>query len=250
MARPQWWQTSTIRKARSTRSSPRPSLRSRISRLSRRPFSGQDDRIIALVDDVRAAANAFTTTLNDADAILKAVKPEQVTTIVDSVASVTGGLSDQKGSIDEMILSARNAAANVEKITDDLSKRTPDVDQIITDAKEMTSTLNATSVRIQGIVDKVGTMVEGDGEGLIVEATKAATAIRKVAVAFESRADSIASGLSKFANQGSSDFSAAMSQVNRTLVSIQRAVESFDRNPNRIIFGGEGVPTYSGGRRR
>jgi phospholipid/cholesterol/gamma-HCH transport system substrate-binding protein len=211
---------------------------------------GQDDRIIELVDDVRAAANAFTTTLNDADAILKAVKPEQVTTIVDSVANVTGGLSDQKGSIDEMILSARNAAANVEKITDDLSKRTPDVDQIITDAKEMTSTLNATSVRIQGIVDKVGTMVEGDGEGLIVEATKAATAIRKVAVAFESRADSIASGLSKFANQGSSDFSAAMSQVNRTLVSIQRAVESFDRNPNRIIFGGEGVPTYSGGRRR
>lgn len=211
---------------------------------------GQDDRIIELVDDVRAAANAFTTMLNDADAILKAVKPEQVTTIVDSVANVTGGLSDQKGSIDEMIMSARNAAANVEKITDDLSKRTPDVDQIITDAKQMTTTLNETSTRIQGIVDKVGTMVEGDGEGLIVEATKAATAIRKVAVAFESRADSIAGGLSNFATQGSADFRAAMSQVNRTLVSIQRAVESFDRNPNRIIFGGEGVPTYSGGRRR
>ncbi len=211
---------------------------------------GEDDRIVALVDDVREAANAFTTTLNDADTILKAVKPDQVTKIVDSVADVTGGLSDQKESIDAMIASARNAAANVEKMSEDLSKRTPDVDQIITDAKQMTATLNATSVRVQSIVDQVGTMVDGDGEGLIKEATKAATAIRKVAEAFESRAGSIANGLSKFANQGSSDFSAAMSQVNRTLVSIQRAVESFDRDPSRVIFGGDNVPTYSGGRRR
>lgn len=211
---------------------------------------GEDDRIVALVDDVRSAAKAFTQTLADADGILKAVDPDQVSNIVGSVANVTGGLSENKDSIDAMIASARNAAANVEKMTNDLSKRTPDVDQIITDAKEMTSTLNATSVRIQGIVDQVGTMVEGDGEGLIVEATKAATAIRKVAEAFESRADSIAGGLSKFATQGSADFVAAMSQVNRTLVSIQRAVESFDRNPNRVIFGGESVPTYTGGHRR
>ncbi|WP_346894495.1 MlaD family protein [uncultured Roseibium sp.] len=211
---------------------------------------GEDDRIVGLVDDVRAAANAFTQTLTDADGILKAVDPDQVSTIVGSVANVTGGLSENKESIDAMIASARTAAANVEKMTNDLSQRTPDVDQIITDAKQMTATLNATSTRIQGIVDQVGTMVEGDGEGLIVEATKAATAIRKVAEAFESRADSIAGGLSKFANQGSADFVAAMSQVNRTLVSIQRAVESFDRNPNRILFGGEAVPTYTGGGHR
>lgn len=211
---------------------------------------GEDDRIIALIDDLRLAASVFTETLASADGLMKAVDPQQVSEIVGSVANVTGGISNQRETIDQLILSARDAAANVEKITADLSKRTPDVDQIITDAKQMSATLNATSVRIQGIVDQVGTMVEGDSEGLIQEATKAATAIRKVAVAFESRADSIAGGLSKFANQGSADFAAAMAQVNRTLVSIQRAVESFDRNPNRIIFGGEDVPTFNGARRR
>jgi len=210
----------------------------------------EDDRIIALVDDVRVAAEQFTQTLKGADGILRAVDPQKVSSIVGSVETVTGGLSGQKDSIDQMIVSARTAAQNVEKMTADLQKRTPDVDQIISDAKEMTATLNATSVRVQSIVDQVGTMVEGDGEGLIVEATKAATSIRKVASAFESRADSIAGGLSKFANQGSSDFAAAMSQINRTLVSIQRAVENFDRSPNRIIFGGDEVPTYTGGRRR
>ncbi|WP_153768382.1 MCE family protein [Labrenzia sp. CE80] len=210
----------------------------------------EDDRIIALVDDVRVAAEQFTQTLKGADDVLRAVDPQKVSSIVGSVETLTGGLSGQKESIDQMIVSARTAAQNVEQMTADLQKRTPDVDQIISDAKEMTATLNATSVRVQSIVDQVGTMVEGDGEGLIVEATKAATSIRKVASAFESRADSIAGGLSKFANQGSSDFAAAMSQINRTLVSIQRAVENFDRSPNRIIFGGEDVPTYTGGRRR
>jgi phospholipid/cholesterol/gamma-HCH transport system substrate-binding protein len=211
---------------------------------------GEDDRIVALVDNVREAADQFTQTLRDADGILQAVDPQKVANIVGSVETVTGGISDQKQSIDDMILSAKAAAQNVEKMTSDLQARTPDVNQIISDAKEMTATLNATSVRVQSLVDQVGTMVEGDGDGLIVEATKAATSIRKVADAFESRADSIAGGLSKFANQGSADFAAAMAQVNRTLVSIQRAVENFDRNPNRVIFGGDDVPTYTGGRRR
>ena len=211
---------------------------------------GQDDRIVALVDNVRAAADQFTQTLKEADGILKAVDPQKVASIVGSVENVTGGLSRNTQSIDEMIASARSAAQNVEKMTSDLEKRRPDVDQIISDAKEMTATLNATSMRVQGIVDQVGTMVEGDGDGLVQEATKAARSIRKVAAAFENRADSIAGGLSKFANQGTADFAAAMAQINRTLVSIQRAVDNFDRSPNRVIFGGEDVPTYNGGRRR
>lgn len=211
---------------------------------------GEEDRIIALIDDLRVAASQFTETLASADGVISAIEPERVANIVGSVEDVTGGLAGQRESIDQIIISARAAADNVARITGDLSKRTPDVDQIITDAKEMTATLNATSVRIQGLVDNVGTMVEGDGEGLIKEATQAAAAIRKVAEAFERRADSIADGLAKFTTQGSADFVAALAQVNRTLISIQRAVESFDRNPQRVIFGGDEVPTYTGGRRR
>lgn len=210
----------------------------------------QDERILSLVENVRTAADQFTQTLSSANAVLKAVDPQQVAQIVGSVETVTGGLAGQKQTIDQMIASAGGAARNVEQMTADLKNRTPDVNEIISDAKQMVATLNATSLRVQGIVDQVGSMVEGDSEGLIVEATKAAASIRKVASAFESRADSIAGGLSKFANQGTADFAAAMAQINRTLVSIQRAVENFDRSPNRIIFGGEDVPTYSGGRRR
>jgi phospholipid/cholesterol/gamma-HCH transport system substrate-binding protein len=211
---------------------------------------GQDDRIAALITDVQAAAERFATTLKTADDLLKAVDPEKVANIVGSVQTAASELANQEDGIPAILQSARQAADNVQKMTADLSKRTPDVDQIISDAKQMTATLNSTSVRVESLVEKVSTMVEGDGEGLIKEATLAAKAIRKVAVAFESRADSIAGGLSKFATQGSADFTSALAQVSRTLVAIQRAAESFERSPNRVIFGGEDVPTYSGGRRR
>jgi phospholipid/cholesterol/gamma-HCH transport system substrate-binding protein len=210
---------------------------------------GQDDRIAALVEDVQVAAERFASTLQSADELLRAVDPEKIANIVGSVETAASGLAGEDG-IPAILQSARQAADNVQQMTADLSKRTPDVDQIITDAQQMTATLNSTSVRVESLVEKVSEMVDGDGEGLIKEATLAAQAIRKVAVAFESRADAIAGGLSKFATQGSADLTSALAQFNRTLVSIQRAAQSFEQSPNRVIFGGEDVPTYQGGRRR
>ncbi|MCX2722022.1 MlaD family protein [Roseibium salinum] len=211
---------------------------------------GQDDRIAALITDVQRAADRFATTLETAEGLLEAVDPEKVANIVGSVETAAADLAHPEDGVPAILKSARKAADDVQRMTADLSKRTPDVDQIITDAKQMTATLNSTSVRVESLVEKVSDMVEGDGEGLIKEATLAAQAIRKVAVAFESRADSIAGGLAKFATQGSADFASAVAQLNRTLVSFQRVAESLERNPSRVIFGGDDVPTYSGGRRR
>jgi len=167
---------------------------------------GQDDRIAALITDVQAAAERFAATLETANELMRAVDPEKVANIVGSVETAASGLASPQDGIPAILESARKAADNVQQMTANLEKRTPDVDQIITDAKQMTATLNATSVRVEGLVEKVSTMVDGDGEGLIKEATLAAQAIRKIAVAFESRADTIAGGLSKFATQGSADF--------------------------------------------
>lgn len=211
---------------------------------------GQDQRIAALITDVQAAAERFAATMQTADDLLSAVDPAQVASIISSAETAASELASGENGIPAILESARLAAGNVEQMTADLQNRTPDVDQIITNARQMSETLNSTSVRVEALVEKVSTMVDGDGEGLIQEATLAAQAIRKIAVSFESRADSIAGGLSKFASQGSTDFTSALAQLNRTLVSVQRAVESFERSPNRVIFGGEDVPTFTGGRRR
>ncbi|TYC48632.1 MCE family protein [Rhodobacterales bacterium] len=211
---------------------------------------GQDERIAKLVTDVQLAAERFSTTLKTANDLLTAVDPEKVANIVGSVETAASGLNNPEDGLPAILQRARQATDDIKKITSDLSQRTPDVDRIITDTKQTMANLNATSVRVESLVEKVSTMVDGDGEGLIKEATLAARSIRQVADAFQSRADSIAGGLSKFATQGSADFTSAISQFNRTLITIQRAAESFERNPNRIIFGGENVPTYNGGGQR
>ena len=211
----------------------------------------EDGRIAGVIEDVSAAADRFAVTLESANTLLAAVDPAKVGNIVGSVETAAAGLTHEEDGIAAILETARKAADNVEQLTSDLAGKTPDVDEILSDAKEMTATLNATSVRVESLVEKVTTMVDADGEGLITEATRAAQAISKIAVAFESRADTIAGGMAKFATKGSADFSAALAQLNRTLVSIQRTVENFDRNPNRVIFGGDDVPTFSGsGRRR
>ncbi|ADZ69923.1 MlaD family protein [Polymorphum gilvum] len=210
----------------------------------------REEDISAFIAGARDVVGKIGTGVERTTEVVQAIDPQKVSNIVASVEEVTGKLSGQGEAIEATIASARNAAGTIEKMSADLSARTADVDQIITDAKQIATNLNAASARVDEIVSKVGTMVDGDGEGFIVEATRAAEAIRKVAEAFESRADGIASGLSKFANQGTADLTAALGQVNRTFVSIQRAVENFDRNPNRVIFGGEDVPRFGGGQRR
>lgn len=214
-------------------------------------ISSHEEELTKTLQQTSALMVKLNRIAEDGEGVVSAIDPQKISEIVSSVQTVTTSLADNKHGIDSILKSAQRSASNVEQLSVTLAERSPDVDEIIRQTRQIADNLNQTSVKVQGIVDQVGSMVEGeDSQGLIQEATKAATSIRKVAEAFESRADSIAGGLNKFANDGPQDFAAAMAQINRTLVAIQRAVDHFDRAPNRLIFGGEGVPTFNGSRQR
>ncbi|MFN4010426.1 MAG: MlaD family protein [Pannonibacter sp.] len=204
----------------------------------------------AFITEGRQLVGELLKTVENAGGVVAAVDPARVSNILASVDKVVGDFAGQGEAITATVSSARSAAANIETLTNDLNARRGDVDQIITDAKTVSANLSTASSKLNGLVDNVNSMVEGNGEGLIVEATKAAAAIRKIAETFESRAGGIADGLAKFAQQGSTDFAATLDQINRTFAAIQRAVDNFDRAPNRVIFGGDDVPRFGGGQRR
>ncbi|WP_439529746.1 MlaD family protein [Pannonibacter sp.] len=204
----------------------------------------------AFITEGRQLVGELLKTVENAGGVVAAVDPARVSSILASVDKVVGDFAGQGEAITATVSSARSAAANIETLTNDLNARRGDVDQIITDAKTVSANLSTASGKLNGLVDTVNSMVEGNGEGLIVEATKAAAAIRKIAETFESRAGGIADGLTKFAQQGSTDFAATLDQINRTFAAIQRAVDNFDRAPNRVIFGGDDVPRFGGGQRR
>ena len=150
----------------------------------------------------------------------------------------------------DAIEKAGEAVDNVNEFSQSLKGRGPQIDQIVRDAQELASKLNATGTRVQSVVDKVDAMVEGDGEGLIAEATQAAASIRKVADVLAERVGPITTGSERFTARGSTDFSNAMAQLSRPLLEIQRTVSDLNRDPQRVIFGGPDKPTFGGAQRR
>lgn len=203
-----------------------------------------------IVDDASVAMADVSAAASEANRVLAAVDSDRVANIVSSTDKVISNIAGQEQQINRAIGSFTNAADNVNQMTQDLQKRVPDVDKIIQQGTQIAENLNGASVRVNGILDKVDGMVSADGQGFIQEATAAAKSIRVVADAFAKRADPISQNLLKLTQQGSTDLTALMRQLNATLTQIQRAVENFDRNPNRVIFGGSDTPVYNGARRR
>ncbi|MDD7910408.1 MlaD family protein [Pseudovibrio exalbescens] len=213
-------------------------------------IAARKDDIGKMVDNASGALAEVNRAAAEAGRVLAAVDSDRVSNIVASTDKVIGNFAGQEAQINEAIGSINTAAGNVNQITVDLQKRVPDVDKMISEGTEIASNLNAASVRVNGILDKVDSMVSADGQGFIQEATAAATSIRIVADAFAQRAEPISQNLLKLTQQGSTDLSATVRQLNATLLQIQRAVDNFDKNPNRVIFGGSETPVYNGARRR
>ncbi len=200
-------------------------------------------------DRIDALAASLSPAVADLARILEAVDPTRVSAIVQNVESVSANLATKGGDIDVIVADIRAAAESARKFAADVESQSGNVDAIATQAREMVEKLNAASSRIAGLIDKVETMVEGDGQGLVAEATGAARAVRQVFESFEPSAGQIAGGLSRFSTTGLSDLAAAIQQARQTLSAIEAAVNSIERDPSRVIYGGSGQPTYQPQRR-
>ncbi len=219
------------------------------------------DRVIVSArevgDNLSVASGQLSETMDNANSLMsnmngvvEAIDPAKVGNIVASADKVATTLADKTPQLAKAIDEIQSAAMSVNEMTLELKKKVPDVDKVIDEAKNIATNLNAASVRVNTILEKVDGMVSADGQGFIKEATDAAASIRKVADAFAKRADPISAALLKLSQQGGQDFTAAMQQLNQTLIEIRRAVNNFDRSPNRVIFGGSDTPVFNGSQRR
>jgi phospholipid/cholesterol/gamma-HCH transport system substrate-binding protein len=263
---------------------------------------GVDDflaSVTKLANQLAGASDKLDSTLDAAEGLIKSVNKEQVSKIVDNVATLTRNLSetsDQIGdvvgrvdgavkSITEFSDGARQTLAKVDKIVDgvdpttvrdaitnieeasknankvveDVSKvtskfgdRADDIDKIVSDAKELADRLNQASVRVDGILVKVDTLLGSDDtKGLAKEASDTLKSFKQVADTLNSRLGEITAGLARFSNQGLANVDALVRDSRRSINRIEEAVSDLSRNPQRIISGGDGtVREYDGRARR
>jgi phospholipid/cholesterol/gamma-HCH transport system substrate-binding protein len=204
--------------------------------------SGRFDEIVGGVDRAVSTINDFAKqageTLTKVDGILEGVDAETVRVALSNIAKASA--------------SADKAAADISEFTGRLSPRAEDIEKVIADAKEISGRLNAASTRVDGILVKVDKLLgSGEAEGVMADASATLKSFREVADTLNARLGTIMDGLGRFSGQGLRDVEALVRDSRRSINRIEQAITDLERNPQRIITGGEGtVRQYDGRMRR
>jgi phospholipid/cholesterol/gamma-HCH transport system substrate-binding protein len=188
-----------------------------------------------------ATFNAFgkqaTASLDKIDTLMAAVDTQKVGSAIDNISVATAD--------------ARKAIASVTGVADRIGARKEDIDQIITDVQQMSNKLNAASTRVDGVLAKLdGFLGEGDSESLFAEAKATLQSIKQAADTLNGRIGPIADGLQRFSGSGLRDVESLVLDTRRTIQNLDSAISGFERNPQRLLFGGDTVKQYDGRTRR
>ncbi|OCW57978.1 MlaD family protein [Hoeflea olei] len=220
------------------------------------------DRILANVDkvtgDVAAASGDITktlegfrnaaasletlatnagTSLDRVDKMLASVDPEKFGQAVDDIAAASAD--------------ARKALADARGVAETFGARKEDFDIIITDVKQMTGRLNAASTRVDGVLAKLDSFLgEGDASSLIADAEATLKSFRDVADSLNARVGPIADNLQRFSGSGLRDVEALVNDARRSIQRIERSISTIEKDPQRLLFGGDTVKEYDGRTRR
>ncbi len=198
------------------------------------------DEISVTINTFKDAATSFQTfgnsaqaTLDRVDKLVAAVDAEKVGTSMNNISAATQD--------------AREAAASFRNLGQTIDSRKQDIDQIISDAKQMANTLNAASKRVDGVLAKADTLLGSEGsESLFAEAKATLEAIKNTADTLNARIGPIADNLSRFSGTGLRDVTALVEETRRTVNNLNSAISGFERDPRRLLFGGETVKQYDG----
>lgn len=199
----------------------------------------------SIAQTVQGAANSFKDfstgadqTIKKVDTLVSSVDPEQVKSAV--------------GNIEQASQKANAAMTDFAKLSTDIGNRSQDIDQIITDTKQLAGRLNAASVRIDGVLQKVNSLLGQPGtQNLVTQARDTLEAYKKVADTINGKLDTIMNGLAKFSGPGLDNIQGFINDSRRSLDRIQQSISDLERNPQRVIFGGtDNVPRYNGRLRR
>ncbi len=224
----------------------------------------------------------------DADELIRAIDPQSLNRTVGNIENFTQTLAENKANINSILGDAatltrrlndstlkldialasitelaaafdakrlNNSIEGIAKFSDTLSNRSLDVDATIRDAASITSKLNLSVDKIDGVLTAAQSFlgVEGGANGLtknmFAEITETAKAFRILAQNIDKRAVEITASINKLSGPGLRDLEALTSDTRKAVNDVGRAVRNLDRNPSQLLFGGKSpVPEYSGSR--
>jgi phospholipid/cholesterol/gamma-HCH transport system substrate-binding protein len=199
-----------------------------------------------IMTDVRKVASDLTqlstkldTTLDNLNNVATAFDREKIATSIEGISTFATKLQGASADFDQIIADARATADNVNKFTSNMQAHSGDVDTIIAQAKQLTERVNAASTRLDGLLGQAENFLGTEGgQNFFTEAAAAARSIRQIADTFDRRSNEIAEGLARFSGRGLDNVQALVNELRASVVRIDRAVSTIERNPSSVIFGG------------
>ena len=111
--------------------------------------------------------------------------------------------------------------------------------------------LTASSARLDEVLNNANDLLDDEALGNVVaEANETMRAFRRVADTLEARVGSVTAGIERFTNTGLRDVEALVRDSRRSITRIEQAITSIERNPQRVLGGGEGTVREFDGRTR
>lgn len=204
----------------------------------------EKENTVARIDADPSAVNNLLATAQDIFARANSV-----------LGQLEGFAKDARGPLTDTIKNTKvftDALAKNANVIDELGSNAGNINKIITDAKDMMARLNNASVRVEGILEKADTLLSSDDKnGVVAQAKATLESIRQTSDNLDKRLTPITNNLERFSGQGLRDVQATVTESRRAIQRIEQAVTELERNPQRLIFGGEGsVPQYNGRIRR
>ena len=215
-------------------------------------------RLEGVVSDVNSAvksvadlANQARGTLDRVDGIVAVVDPNNVKDVMADVKTATeqanqaiGNFRTASGRRTRLRPTWRSSPRN--------SRPAPRMSSASDDTRQLAERLNKASVRVDGILVKVDNLLgSDDAQGVMVDLRETLDAYKQVADTLNAKLGPITDGLARFSGKGLRDVEALVGDSRRAIGRIESAISDLERNPQRIISGGDGtVRQYDGRARR
>lgn len=244
------------------------------------------DQVGQAAEKVGPLAEKLETLATNVDEVVRSVDKDRVSKIVENVESFTDSLGQNREAISTALKDAAalikslNATApkldaavaqlgdltkavdpakvgrtvdNIDTFSQTLSRRSPDVDQILADARSLTEKLNRSADKVDAVLEGaqkfLGSASGEEGKSAFEEIKEAARSIRELADNLDARSGTILTGVGRFTESGLREYEALAVEGRKALNDISRAVRSIERNPQQFIFGGKpSIPEYNGRR--
>lgn len=176
-------------------------------------------------------------------------KPGELTQAVRAIHDAAGPVGELAGNLNKRTAELPELLHSFKQLADNIDQRTVQVPELVASIQKLADNIDQRTVELPELVASLRVFADNLSKAS-ADVPEMVASLKKFADTLDKRVAQVTDSVTKLSNTGTQQLQSLGSDSRRTLADIDRAVRNFDRNPQRVIFGGSNnaVPEYNGRR--